>query len=88
MALSPVGERMAARIGFALGHLLRDDGRTGEARQLYQQSLQSALGRGSGFDEARVRDALVRIAELEGDAAEAELHRTAAAGIRRRTGRA
>jgi tetratricopeptide (TPR) repeat protein len=79
-------ERMAARIGFALGHVLRDGGRTEEARSLYQQSLESARRRCSGFDEARVRDALARTAELEGKPEEAGQHRVAAAEIRLRSG--
>jgi tetratricopeptide (TPR) repeat protein len=79
-------ERMTARTGFALGHVLRDRGRTDEARRLYQESLDSARRRESGFDEARVRDVLAELARQEGRIDEAEQHETSAAAIRRRNG--
>lgn len=43
-------ERMTARSGFALGHLLHASGRTQEARRLYQAALDGALRRGSAFE--------------------------------------
>ena len=79
-------ERMAARTGFALGHVLRGIGRTGETRRLYQEALDSARNRGAAFDEARVLDAFAELADEEGHTEEAERHRAAAAAIRFRNG--
>jgi len=79
-------ERMTRRTGFALAGVLCRLGRTQEARPLYEQSLQGALGRGSGFDQARVHDAMTVLAETEGRAAEAAEHREASRDIRRRNG--
>ncbi|MGY5124128.1 hypothetical protein [Streptomyces nigrescens] len=79
-------ERMTRRTGFALAGVLRRLGRTEEARPLYEQSLQGACGRGSGFDQARVHDAMAALAEAEGRSAEAAEHRAASRLIRRRNG--
>ncbi|WP_406385704.1 tetratricopeptide repeat protein [Streptomyces sp. NBC_01618] len=79
-------ERMSARTGFALGAVLRQLGRTAEARPLYEQSLAAARRRGSGFDQARIRDAFAELAQAEGLSAEAGEHRAAAEAIRRRNG--
>ncbi|MFR9724345.1 NB-ARC domain-containing protein [Streptomyces sp. MS19] len=79
-------ERMTRRTGFALAGVLCALGRTEEARPLYEQSLRSARGRGSGFDQARVHDAMTGLAEAEGRAGEAAEHRAAARDIRRRNG--
>ncbi|MFD3580485.1 hypothetical protein [Streptomyces sp. NPDC058644] len=79
-------ERMAARTGFALGHVLRSSGRIAEARRLYQEALEAARRRGSAFDEVRVLDALAELADEEASREEAGRHRAAAAAIRRRNG--
>ncbi len=59
-------ERMTRRTGFALAGVLCGLGRGEEAWPLYEQSLQGARGRGSGFDQARVHDAMTALAETEG----------------------
>ena len=79
-------ERLAGRSEFALADVLFRLGRTAEARELYQQSLARADRRRSGFDVARVHDALAELATAEGHLAEAEEHRTAARALRRRNG--
>ncbi|MFF2409566.1 NB-ARC domain-containing protein [Streptomyces sp. NPDC058092] len=79
-------ERMSARTGFALGGVLRQLGRTAEARPLYEQSLAAARRRGSDFDQARILDAFAELAQAEGLSAEAGEHRAAAEAIRRRNG--
>ncbi|MGP2438478.1 hypothetical protein [Streptomyces sp. JW3] len=79
-------ERMTRRTGFALAGVLCGLGRTEEARPLYEQSLRGAHGRGSGFDQARVHDAMTVLAETEGRDAEAAEHRAASRAIRRRNG--
>jgi tetratricopeptide (TPR) repeat protein len=79
-------ERLTARTGFALGHVLRPLGRTEEARRLYQESLDAARARGADSDEARVLDAFAELAAEEGHAEEAEQHRAAARAIRQRQG--
>jgi tetratricopeptide (TPR) repeat protein len=79
-------ERMTRRTGFALAGVLRRLGRTEEARPLYEQSLQGACGRGSGFDQARVHDAMAELAEAEGRSAEAAEQRAASRVIRQRNG--
>lgn len=79
-------ERLTARTGFALGHVLRRLGRSGEARRLYQQSLDAARERGSDSDEARVLDASAALADEEGHSEEAGRHRAAARAIRQRSG--
>ncbi|MET9657047.1 NB-ARC domain-containing protein [Streptomyces sp. NPDC006510] len=78
--------RLSARTGFALGGVLQRLGRAGEARLLYERSLEGARERGSGFDQARVLDALAELAGLEGESAAADEHRAAAEGLRRRNG--
>lgn len=79
-------ERLAARIGFALGGALRGLGRTGEARVLYDDALASARGRGSDADEQRILDAFAELADEEGHFDEAGAHRAAAHAIRVRNG--
>ncbi|MET9557162.1 hypothetical protein [Streptomyces sp. NPDC006645] len=79
-------ERLAARIGFALGGVLRGLGRTGEARVLYDDALASARGRQSDADEQRILVAFAELAEEEGHPDEAESHRAAAHAIRVRNG--
>ena len=79
-------ERMTRRTGFALAGVLCRLGRTDEARPLYEQSLQGACGRGSGFDQARVHDGMATLAETEGRDDEAAEHREASRDIRRRNG--
>lgn len=79
-------ERLAGRIGFARGGVLRGLGRPQEARPLYEDSLASARGRGSDADEERILDAFAMLAQEEGYAAEAEEHRAAAHAIRSRNG--
>ncbi|MEV5984962.1 AAA family ATPase [Streptomyces sp. NPDC052051] len=79
-------ERMTRRTGFALASVLCRLGRTTEARPLYEQSLSAARRRRSGFDEARVLDAMAELAQSEERSAEAAEHRTAARDIRRRNG--
>lgn len=78
--------RLSARTGFALGGVLQRLGRTDEARRLYERSLDGARQRGSGFDQARVLDALAELAGAEGASAEADEHRAAADAIRCRNG--
>lgn len=79
-------ERLAGRIGFALGGALRGLGRTGEARVLYDDALTSARGRGSEADEQRILDAFAELADEEGHFDEAGAHRAAAHAIRVRNG--
>ncbi|MFF3490184.1 hypothetical protein ACFYWS_02440 [Streptomyces sp. NPDC002795] len=79
-------ERMTRRTGFALAGVLAGLGRRSEARRLYEESLEGARSRGSGFDEARVRDALADLAEADGRTVDAADHRQAAHEIRRRNG--
>ncbi|MFF4606031.1 AAA family ATPase [Streptomyces sp. NPDC001339] len=79
-------ERMTGRTAFALAGVLHRLGRPDEARQLYEQSLQGARKRRSGFDQARIHDAMERLEEAEGRSLEAEGHRAAAHDIRRRNG--
>lgn len=79
-------DRLAARTGFALGHVLREIGRPGEARPLYQEALNGARSRGSAFDEARILDAFADLADQENNSDEAGAYRAAAAVIRRRNG--
>ncbi|MFI0718404.1 hypothetical protein [Streptomyces sp. NPDC021224] len=79
-------DRIAARTGFALAHLLAAHGEPDRARALYQESLAGARRRGSDFDRARVLDALAALEERSGRPAEAAAHRTEAAAIRQRNG--
>lgn len=79
-------ERLAGRIGFALGGVLRGLGRAGEARVLYDDALASARGRGSDADEQRILDAFAELADEEGNPDEAEAHRAATHAIRVRNG--
>ncbi|MEU8967987.1 hypothetical protein AB0D11_01715 [Streptomyces monashensis] len=79
-------ERMTRRTGFALAGVLRELGRTDEARPLFEQSLHAARRRGSGFDQARIHDAMAELADTEGQTAEAEGHRAASRAIRQRNG--
>ncbi|MCX4907719.1 NB-ARC domain-containing protein [Streptomyces sp. NBC_00878] len=79
-------ERLIGRSAFALAGVLHRLGRTDEARELYEQSLGRADRRRSGFDLARVHDALAELDAAEGNLAEAEEHRTAAQSVRRRNG--
>ncbi|WP_328770756.1 hypothetical protein [Streptomyces sp. NBC_00286] len=79
-------ERLIGRSAFALAGVLHRLGRTDEARELYLQSLGRADRRRSGFDLARVHDALAELDTAEGHLVEAEEHRTAARTLRRRNG--
>ena len=79
-------ERLIGRSAFALASVLYRLGRTDEARELYQQSLGQADKRRSGFDLARVHDALAELDTAEGHLVEAEEHRRAAQTLRRRNG--
>lgn len=79
-------ERMTGRTAFALAGVLRRLGRTDEARRLYEQSLQGACSRRSGFDQARIHDAMAQLEEAAGRSPEAGEHRAAAQDIRRRNG--
>ncbi|WEH32866.1 NB-ARC domain-containing protein [Streptomyces sp. AM 4-1-1] len=74
--------RMASRTGFELGRVLARLGRTDQARELFDAALVGARERGSGFDEARVRDALAALDEAVGDEDGARSHREAAHTIR------
>ncbi|MGW0683794.1 hypothetical protein ACWD2L_10585 [Streptomyces sp. NPDC002754] len=79
-------ERMTRRTGFALAGVLAQLGQRAEAQRLYEASLVSARDRESGFDEARVHDALADLAAADGRPAEEEGHRRSAHEIRRRNG--
>ncbi|MEV5505705.1 NB-ARC domain-containing protein [Streptomyces orinoci] len=79
-------ERMTARTGFELALVLRSLGRREEAYHLCAAALTAARARGSGFDEARVLDALAGLAEDAGDAEEAHERRAAARAVRERCG--
>ncbi|MFI0937361.1 hypothetical protein [Streptomyces sp. NPDC021020] len=79
-------DRITARTGFALAHLLAGRGALDEARVLYGASLDGAHRRGSDFDRARVLDALAALEERAGRPAEAAAHRTASAAVRERNG--
>lgn len=79
-------ERLIGRSAFALAGVLHRLGRTDEARELYEKSLGRADRRRSGFDLARVHDALADLDTAEGRLTEAEEHRAAARSLRRRNG--
>ncbi len=79
-------ERLIGRSAFALAGVLYRLGRMDEARELYERSLGQAGKRRSGFDLARVHDALAELDAAEGHLAEAEEHRMAARTFRRRNG--
>ncbi|WP_307132833.1 NB-ARC domain-containing protein [Streptomyces aurantiacus] len=79
-------ERLIGRSALALAGVLHRLGRTDEARELYAQSLGRADRRRSGFDLARVHDALAELDAADGHLAEAEEHRAAAQALRRRNG--
>ncbi|WP_066933492.1 tetratricopeptide repeat protein [Streptomyces sp. NBRC 110611] len=79
-------ERMTGRTAFALAGVLCRLGRPDEARRLYEQSLQGARNRRSGFDQARIHDAMAQLEEADGRGPEAGEHRAAAHDIRRRNG--
>ena len=79
-------ERLIGRSAFALAGVLHQLGRAGEARALYEESLGRADRRRSGFDLARVHDALADLDTDEGRLLEAETHRTTARTLRRRNG--
>ncbi|MEU0674400.1 NB-ARC domain-containing protein [Streptomyces sp. NPDC006172] len=79
-------ERLIGRSAFALAGALHRLGRAEEARELYLRSLAQADKRRSGFDLARVHDALAELDAAEGDLAQAEEHRTAARNLRRGNG--
>ncbi|MEU1906568.1 NB-ARC domain-containing protein [Streptomyces hygroscopicus] len=80
-------ERIRARIGFALGSVLRTLRQEGRARELYVAALTSARERGADHDEAQVLDGLASLAEESGNMAEARAHQDAARNIRQRNGR-
>ncbi|MEV7340436.1 NB-ARC domain-containing protein [Streptomyces sp. NPDC093544] len=79
-------ERLVGRTAFALAGVLHQLGRPDEARVLYEESLGRAGRRRSGFDLARVHDALADLDTAEGRLTEAEAHRTTARTLRRRNG--
>ncbi|CAL9499421.1 hypothetical protein SUDANB145_03386 [Streptomyces sp. enrichment culture] len=79
-------ERLIGRSAFALAGVLHRLGRADEARALYVQALGRADRRRSGFDLARVHDALAELDAAEGNVAEAEEHRAEARSLRRRDG--
>ncbi|KAF5990810.1 NB-ARC domain-containing protein [Streptomyces sp. WAC00263] len=79
-------ERMTARTGFALGHVVRRLGQSDRARALYEAALISARHRGAEQDQARILDAFAALAEETGNEAEAQRHREAALAIRTRNG--
>ncbi|MFG3092574.1 NB-ARC domain-containing protein [Streptomyces antibioticus] len=79
-------ERLIGRSAFALAGVLHRLGRADDARELYEQSLGRAARRRSGFDAARVHDALAELDEGDGHLAEAEEHRVAARALRQRNG--
>lgn len=79
-------ERLIGRSAFALAGVLHQLGRPDEARALYEESLGRADRRRSGFDLARVHDALADLDTAEGRLTEAEAHRTTARTLRRRNG--
>lgn len=79
-------ERLIGRSAFALAGVLHQLGRADEARALYEESLRRADRRRSGFDLARVHDALADLDTAEGRLLEAEAHHTTARTLRRRNG--
>ncbi|MCX5170588.1 NB-ARC domain-containing protein [Streptomyces antibioticus] len=79
-------ERLIGRSAFALAGVLHRLGRADDARELYEQSLGRADRRRSGFDAARVHDALAELDAGDGHLAEAEEHRVAARALRQRNG--
>ncbi|WP_030901386.1 hypothetical protein [Streptomyces sp. NRRL F-5126] len=78
--------RLIGRSAFALAGVLSRLGRRGEARELYQQSLGQAGERRSGFDLARVHDALAELETADGRPEAAGEHRAAAQAFRLRNG--
>ncbi|MFJ5307953.1 tetratricopeptide repeat protein [Streptomyces sp. NPDC088350] len=79
-------ERLIGRSAFALAGVLSRLGLPDEARALYQESLARADRRRSGFDLARVHDALAELDAGEGNLAQAEEHRAEAQALRRSNG--
>lgn len=79
-------ERLIGRSAFALAGVLYRLGRLNEARALYEQSLEQADKRRSGFDLARVHDALAELDATAGHTEAAAEHRAAAEAFRRRNG--
>ncbi|MET9773228.1 AAA family ATPase [Streptomyces sp. NPDC006367] len=86
LAVAQERERMTRRTGFALAGVLCRLGRTAQARPLYEESLRAARRRRSGFDQARVHEAMAELAQSEGRSAEAAEHRAAVRDIRRHNG--
>ncbi|MBC9725683.1 tetratricopeptide repeat protein [Streptomyces sp. TRM68367] len=78
--------RLTARAEFALGGVLAGLGRAEEARELYRSALEGTRDRDGSRDEARVLDALAKLAERQGQEAEAREYRAAAAAVRERSG--
>jgi tetratricopeptide (TPR) repeat protein len=78
-------ERITARIALALGRVLAAVDRRREAARLCREALESARRRGSGFEEARVLDALAAL-ESAHDPEQAAMYAAAAAAIRERNG--
>ncbi|MFJ2114808.1 MULTISPECIES: hypothetical protein [unclassified Streptomyces] len=79
-------ERLAARVGFALGGVLRGLGRRAEARELYAAALESARAREADHDRVRILDAFADLAEEDGDLAGAREYRVTAETVRRDNG--
>lgn len=79
-------ERLVGRSAFALAGVLHRLGLADEARALYEESLGRADRRRSGFDLARVHDALADLDTAEGRLPEAEAHRATARILRQRNG--
>lgn len=78
--------RLIGRSAFTLAGVLYHLGQMDESRELYQQALGQADKRRSGFDLARVHDALAELHTAEGNLAEAGEHRVAAQQARRSNG--
>ncbi|MFI8929978.1 hypothetical protein ACIG3E_20140 [Streptomyces sp. NPDC053474] len=74
-------ERIVSRTAFAWGRALRLSGRPDEARPLVREALDGARRRGSRADEVRVLEELAELADMVGQARDAEAHRTAARSI-------
>lgn len=79
-------ERLTGRTAFALAGVLHRLGCSDEARHLYEQALRGARRRRSGFDQARIHDAMADLCAAEERTEEAAEHRAAVLDIRRRNG--
>ncbi|UGQ13987.1 hypothetical protein LO772_10500 [Yinghuangia sp. ASG 101] len=86
VAEGPRRERIAGRIGYALGGVFHRRGRFDESRALFDTVLTSARARGAQREQVRVLGALAELCASMGDEENARRHRDEAGQILRRNG--